>query len=94
MRNMTYNDEKSFFSTRRLAILGCVVEEGEISPDAERLKPLRELPVPNSIKSLNRCEGLFSYYSQRIPGFSDRMSPINCCKTFHCLLMLLLLLKI
>ena len=81
-RNMTYNDEKSVFSTRRLAILGCVVEEGEIHPDPERLRPLQELPVPNSIKSLNRCKGLFSYYSQWIPGFSDRMSPINSCKTF------------
>ena len=81
-RNMTYNDEKSVFSTRRLAILGCVVEEGEIHPDPEHLRPLQELPVPNSIKSLNRCKGLFSYYSQWIPGFSDRMSPINSCKTF------------
>ena len=23
----------------------------------ERLRPLRELPVPNSTKSLNKCEG-------------------------------------
>ena len=63
-RNMTHNDEKSVFSTRHLAILGCVVEEGEICPDPECLRPLQELHVPNSIKSLNRCKGLFSYYSQ------------------------------
>ena len=81
-RNMTYNDEKRVFSTRRLAILGCIVEEGEMRPDPERLGPLQELPVPNSIMSLNRCKGLFSYYYQWIPGFSDRMSPINSCKTF------------
>ena len=81
-RNMTYNDEKSVFSTRHLAILGCVVEEGEILPNPEHLRPLQELPVPNSIKSLNRCKGLFSYYSQWIPEFSDRISPINSCKTF------------
>ena len=79
---MTYNDEKSVFSTRCLAILGCVVEEGEIRPDPGRLRPLQELPVPNSIKSLNRCKGRFSYYSQWIPGFSHRMSPINSCKSF------------
>ena len=46
------------------------------------MRPLQELPVPNSIKSLDRCKGLFSYNSQGIPGFSDRMSPINSCKTF------------
>ena len=58
------------------------MEEGEIFPDPKRLRPLRELPVPNSTKSLNRCKGLFTYYSQWILGFSDRMKPINSNKTF------------
>ena len=43
--------KKRVFSTRRLAILGSIVEEGEIRLDPERLRPLRELPVPNSTKS-------------------------------------------
>ena len=81
-KNMTYNDNKSVFSTRCLPILGYIVEEGEIRPDPEHLRPLHELPVPNNAKSLNRCKGLFSYYSQWIPGFSDRMRPFNSCKTF------------
>ena len=70
------------FSTRHLAILGSIVEEGEILPDPECLRPPQELPVPNSIKSLNRCKGLFAYYSQWIPVFSDRMKTINSSKTF------------
>ena len=70
------------FSTRHLAILGSIVEEGEILPDPECLRPPQELPVPNSIKSLNRCKGLFAYYSLWIPVFSDRMKPINSSKTF------------
>ena len=45
-KNITYNEEKSVFSTRCLAILGSIVEEGEICPDPEHLRPLRELPVP------------------------------------------------
>ena len=71
-KNMTYNDAKSVFSTRRLAILGYIIEEGEICPDPERLRPLRELPVPTDAKSLGRCKGLFSYYSQWIPRFSHK----------------------
>ena len=67
-KNITYNEEKSVFSTRYLAILGSIVEEGEIRPDPARLKLLRELPVPNSTKLLNRCKGLLTYYSQWIPG--------------------------
>ena len=80
-KNTTYNDNKSVFSTR-FPILGYIAEEGEIRPDPERLRPLHELPVSNNAKSLNRCKGLFSYYSQWIPGFPDRMRPINSCKTF------------
>ena len=32
-KNICYNEEKSVFSTRRLSILGYVIEEGEIRPD-------------------------------------------------------------
>ena len=39
-KNMTYNDSKSVFSTRYLAILGYIIEEGEIRPDPECLRPL------------------------------------------------------
>ena len=92
-RNINYNEEKTVFSTRRLAILGSVVEEGEILPDPERLRPLRELPVPNSTKSLNKCKGLFTYYSQWVPGFSDRMNLLTLAKLSHCLRKLWLLLK-
>ena len=49
----------------------------------ERLRPLRELPIPNDGKSLNRCLGMFSYYSQWIPHYSDRIKPItSCIKSF------------
>ncbi len=67
---------------RRLALLGYIIEDGEIHPDPDRLRPLQELPVPTDTKSLSRCKGLLSYYSQWIPRFSERMNPINNCKTF------------
>ena len=39
-KNICYNDANSVFSNGRLAILGCVIEEGVIGPDLERLRPL------------------------------------------------------
>ena len=80
-KNICYNDEKSVFSTRRLSILGYVIEEGEIRPDPERMRPLRELQIPQDSKALKRCLGLFSYYSQWIPEFSYRIKPITSCKS-------------
>ena len=81
-KNICYKDSKSVFSTCKLAILGYVIEEGVIRPDPERLGPLRNLPVPRDSKSLNKCLWLFSYYSQWIPEFSNRIKPLKSCKSF------------
>ena len=75
-------DSKSVFSTRRLAILGYVIKEEVIRPDSERLSLLHNLPVPHNSESLNRCLGLFSYYAQWIPEFSNHIKPLTNCKSF------------
>ena len=46
------------------------------------MRPLRELQIPQDSKALKRCLGLFSYYSQWIPEFSNRIKPITSCKSF------------
>ena len=43
--------------------------------------PLSALPIPHNSRSMSRCLGLFSYYSQWIPRFSDRIKPIPSCKS-------------
>ena len=72
-----YNTEKCIFSTWRLPVFGYIIEEDTIRPDPDRLRPLCELPVPRDSRSMSRCLGLFSYYSQWIPRF-----PIASCKSF------------
>ena len=49
------------------------MENGEIRPDPERLKPLNDLAPPTDPKSLKRVLGFFSYYSQWIQNFSDKI---------------------
>ena len=46
------------------------------------MRPLRELQIPQDSKALKRCLGLFSYYSQWIPEFSNQIKPITSCKSF------------
>ena len=79
--NLKFNDSKSVFSTQRLPLLGYFIENGCISPDPERLRPLLELPLPQNSKSPNRCLVLFSYYSQWVPNHL-RNEPITSCKSF------------
>ena len=81
-KNLCYNTQKCIFLTRRHPVFGYIIEEGTIRPDPDRLRPLRELPIPHDSRSMSRCLGLFSYYSQWIPKFSDRIKPLASCKTF------------
>ena len=63
-----------------MPLLGYVIENGCISPDPERLRPLLELPLPQNSKSLNRCLGLLSYFSQWVSN-PLRIKPITSCKS-------------
>ena len=72
--NITYSPEKCVFSVTELHILGCIVKNGDIRPDPERLRPLQELPVPSDMKAHKRKLVFFSYYSNWISGTLIRFS--------------------
>ena len=80
-KNLCYNTEKCIFSTQCLPIFGYIIEEGTIRPDPDRLQLLHELSIPHNSRTMSRCLGLFSYYSQWIPRFSDQIKPVASCKT-------------
>ena len=48
-RNMTFNPSKSIISTTSIKLLGYVISQGSIKPDPDRLKPLQNLPAPNTL---------------------------------------------
>ena len=61
---------------KEISLLGYLVSKGQIKPDPERLRPLKELPPPKDKKSQERLVGMFAYYSQWIPHFSDKAHPL------------------
>lgn len=81
-RNMTLNDSKTVYGVTELNMLGYCVGNNTIKPDPERLKPLLEMPPPNSSKSLKRVLGLFAYYAKWVPKFSDKICNIKSARQF------------
>ena len=67
------------FSTRKLAILGSIIEEGDIRPDPKRLCQLLVLPVPEGRKSLRQILVYFSYFSQ---CYSEKIQPLATVSSF------------
>jgi hypothetical protein len=65
--NITLNEGKCQYRMREINYLGHTISDKTMRPDPERLKPLKEMPPPKDAPSLQRCLGLFSYYSQWLP---------------------------
>ena len=51
-------------------------------PDPERVKPITNLPNPTNKKELQRVIGMFSYYAQWLPQFSEKVRPLIFEKSF------------
>ena len=63
-------------------LLGYLVSNGEIKPDPERLKPLKNLAAPCNLDSQRKIVGMFAYYSRWILKYSGMIRPLNTNKTF------------
>jgi hypothetical protein len=74
---LTLNPDKSIVSVKQINMLGFLISEGVVKPDPDRMQPLLDLPVPHNTASLKRCLGLFSYYSQWVKKFSDKIAALT-----------------
>ena len=74
--NLTFNTDQSIIKQTEIRLLGFEVSKGQIKPDPDRLQPLRDLPPPENKKAQERITGMFAYYSQWIPRFSDKAYPL------------------
>ncbi|GFS55176.1 retrovirus-related Pol polyprotein from transposon opus [Trichonephila clavipes] len=53
--SLTLNEDKCTYSSNSVHLLGYIIQDGIIKPDPERLKPLRDMPVPKDSSALQRA---------------------------------------
>ena len=74
--NLTFNESKCIYNTDTIDLLGYRIKNGTLQPDPARVKTLQDLPSPNNRKEQQRVIGLFAYYAQWIPQYSDKIKPL------------------
>ena len=75
--NMKIKPKKSFFFQSKIIFLGHVLSKEGISPNLEKVKKVKNWPMPKSAKEVHSFLGLASYYRRSIPQFVKWAGPLH-----------------
>lgn len=70
------NLSKCHFMKTRIEYLGYDVAHNSIQPSDRHVDAIREFPLPDSVRAVQRFIGLVSYFRKFIPNFSKIASPL------------------
>ena len=71
------NIEKCNFFSSEILFLGHTVSIRGVETDSDKIKAVRDWPVPKSLREVRTLLGFFSYYQKFVKGFSKIVSPLN-----------------
>ena len=60
-----------------MAVLGHVVTRGDISTDPEKVRVIKDRPVPENETQLKAFLGTAGYYRQFVPKYTDIAAPLH-----------------
>lgn len=75
--NLKLKASKCEFFRTQVTYLGHVVSEHGIKTDPEKLKVLKDWPIPNSVKDVRKFLGFAGYYRRFVKGFARIVRPLN-----------------
>ena len=64
---LTINAKKFKFSFKHLRYLGFIVGDGKITTDPDKIKAIREFPIPNTPRMVRSFMGLCGWYRRFQP---------------------------
>ena len=74
--NIKFKKAKCSFGFKTIPFLGFVVSEHGIHPNPNKVKLIREFPIPKTPKHVKSFNGLATYYQSFIPHFAATMQPL------------------
>ena len=69
--------KKCFFGKRNVKFLGHVISKEGVQPDPEKIKAIKEYPVPRKVKDVRAFLGLANYYRKFVKDFAKIACPLN-----------------
>lgn len=75
--NLKISVNKCVFGASSVRFLGHEISESGMKQDPDKLRSLRELPVPKDAKEVKRALGMFSYYRKFVPSFAMIVEPLT-----------------
>ena len=75
--NVKLNPKKWSFVKQKVEYLGHVVTPDGVIPNPEKVRVVRDFPVPKNLKELRAFMGLANYYRRFVKGFAHIANPLN-----------------
>ena len=75
--NLKLNAEKCMFFQKEVTFLGHLISEKGRSTDPEKIKSVKQWPIPTNISEVRSFVGLCSYLRKFIPRFSTICKPLH-----------------
>ena len=75
--NVKLNPKKCCFAKQKVEYLGHVVTPDGVKPNPEKIRVVRDFPIPRNLKELRNFMGLANYYRRFVKGFAHIASPLN-----------------
>lgn len=68
---------KVSFCSKSVHFLGHIISEDGIRADPEKLRPIKDMPLPKDRNEMRAMLGTFGYYRKWIKGYAEIAEPLN-----------------
>jgi hypothetical protein len=75
--NLQLQPSKCVFASNQVDYLGHVISKEGIKASPEKVKAIREYPIPRTVKDVRAFLGLASYYRRLVPRFAEIAKPLS-----------------